>query len=153
MCDASWSAADRSAGYGYWIASERGKLGGGGPIMAAPADNNIAEMMAVANSIHAGIRSGLIQSGDRVLVQTDSLNAIKFFRHGPNDKQRGLQPFERLREIETRWSTVFGLKVMFRHVRGHSGRKEARFASNRHCDQRAHNGRMECKKRLANCTQ
>ena len=82
LCDASYCPDYKLAGYGFWIACKRGKLGGGGQIIESVGDTNTAEMMAICNAIYHGVAARLIERADEILIQTDSLAAIDRLRGG-----------------------------------------------------------------------
>lgn len=134
LADASHHPKHKVGGYGFWIASERGKLPGGGPFKNRVRDNNAAEMMAIVNALYEGARAGLIQEGDFVLIQTDSAYAIeRFWGRIPlrnNDAQAAFDQFHALlKRLDLRYD--------FRHVKGHSNVNDARSMANRMCDKRA----------------
>ena len=79
ITDASCSSSERIGGYGFWIASARGKLGGGGPFREHVENPGVAEMKAVSYALYEALKAGLLQAGDRVLVRTDCLSAIAAF--------------------------------------------------------------------------
>jgi len=134
ICDASYCPQQNVAGYGYWIASDRGKKGGGGQVVAAVLDNNTAEMMAVCNTLWHGIKNGLIQAGDEILIQTDCLSAIdRLGETKPATREQDKQVLEYFRKV----TLDHNLKISWRHVKGHTNHADARFAANRKCDQRA----------------
>lgn len=134
ICDASHCPQFHVAGYGYWIASDRGRKGGGGQILSDVFDNNTAEMMAICNTIWHGINTGLIQEGDQVLIQTDCLAAIdRLGEKLSSTRPQDLQALRYFREV------TFGksLQISWRHVKGHTNLQDARYAANRACDKRA----------------
>lgn len=142
IADASYCPEYKVAGYGYWIACGRGKQGGGGAIKTPVLNNIVAEMMAIANSLWHGLKEGLIAEGDEVLLQTDCIPAIEAFE----GERKRLVSEERsvvntLKDMQTR----FSLQFEFRHVKGHSGRKEARFVTNKLCDKRAKQAMREAR--------
>lgn len=135
LSDASYCPKYKVAGYGFWIACSRGKLGGSGQILEDVEDTNAAEMMAICNSIWHGVTDRLIERGDRLLIQTDSLAAIDRL-HGhrvvtlTQQQERIIAYYEKaVRRLE--------LSVQFRHVKGHTLCQESRFVANRICDKRA----------------
>mgnify|MGYP001764934985 CR=1 FL=1 len=135
LSDASYCPKYKVAGYGFWIACARGKLGGGGKIIEEVEDTNAAEMMAICNSIWHGVSEELILRGDELLVQTDSLAAIDRLRG-----QRVVTLTDQQNRIIAYYEKVvrrLDLKVVLRHVKGHTGNREARFVANRMCDKRA----------------
>lgn len=142
IADASHCPDTLAAGYGYWIASERGKLGGGGPMKKLAADSTSAEMQAVCNALYVAIRYQLVQPGDDVLIQTDCEAAIQAFQGRRNIRRphemEVLRYFHSLRERSS-------IVVSFRHVKGHTKRKEARYVTNNLCDQRAKEGMRQAR--------
>lgn len=135
ISDASYCPKYKVAGYGYWIASGRGKLGGSGQIVEEVEDTNSAEMMAVCNAVWHALTERLVEHGDALLIQTDSLAAIDRLRNKrvvtmTDQQTRILAYFEK---------TVrrMNLNVQFRHVKGHTIHQEPRYIANRMCDKRA----------------
>lgn len=135
LSDASYCPKYKVAGYGYWIACGRGKLGGGGQILEDVEDTNAAEMMAICNAVWHGVTDKLIQEGDNLLIQTDSLAAIDRLRGQrvvtvTEQQSRVIAYYEKaIRRLE--------LSVHLRHVKGHTLHQEARYVANRMCDKRA----------------
>lgn len=134
IADASFCPDTKVGGYGFWIANERGRKGGDG-IFKEEVENNIAaEMMALLNALSHAIKIGLIQDGEGVLIQTDCTPAIAAFmdeRKTVTQQEDGL----------IKWYKSFihdhKLSIEFRHVKGHSGKKENRYVANNICDRRA----------------
>ena len=135
LSDASYCPKYKVAGYGFWIACSRGKLGGGGQILEDVEDTNAAEMMAICNAVWHGVTDQLIERGDKLLIQTDSLAAIDRLRGQRvvtvTDQQKRIVAYyeKAVRRLE--------LNVQLRHVKGHTIHQEARFVANRMCDKRA----------------
>lgn len=136
ISDASWCPETRAAGYGYWIACERGKGPGGGSLRMLCSGSNAAEMMAIVRAVADGLKQGFIEPGDQLLIQTDSQAAIDAFTH-----KRSVGGDERLAYDEMR-KLLNGRRITtrFKHVKGHSNVQDARSVTNRMCDQRAKAG-------------
>lgn len=134
IADASHCPETKAAGYGFWIASDRGELGGGGEMKRIVESNITAEMQAVANALHIAIQRKLVQHRDQVLIQTDCVAAIEAFTGKrvtlQDHEQDVVKYFKKLRK-------ALSLSIEFRHVKGHTGKKEARFVTNHLCDKRA----------------
>lgn len=136
IADASWCPDTHMGGYGFWIAGERGKLGGGGrlcrsqPVINATA----AEMMALCNALYAAFKHELIHFGDEVLLQTDCLAAINIFKGIGTPLSE--QEEQALATLQTQ-RNMFELDFEFRHVKGHTSNPNARSVTNRLCDERA----------------
>lgn len=137
LTDASWDQKLLVAGYGYWVASDRGKRAGGGPFKNKVSSSNQAEMQACANALFIAIREGLVKEGDSVLFQVDNLHALRVLSM--------LQPpvvAEEIAILRYFQTLTVGkqIAVRFRHVKGHSNKKDNRFLANNHCDERARKG-------------
>ena len=133
IADASHCPETKAGGYGFWIASARGKRGGSGPLKGLVQTSTLAEMMAVVNALHQGLKFKLVEYQDSILIQTDCEAAMFAF-----GMSRTLSPDEKnvvlfLQFLETK----FNLTIAFRHVKGHSDKTDARFAANRYCDKSA----------------
>ena len=148
LADASHCPESKVGGYGYWIASNRGKKAGGGIFKGLVATSSLAEMMAIANAIHIAIRDHIIQQGDRVLVQTDCEAAIQSFSYG-----RSLTKSE-LRTVEYVLNLIKSLCVdlEFRHVKAHTSNKDKRSLANRNCDHTARQAMREARRKLQSQT-
>lgn len=144
IADASHCAQSKAGGFGYWIACERGKRPGGGPLKGTVRTSVIAEMMAICRALHDGLKMGLIQSGDDVLFQTDcrgAIDALQVMRLSSvsEDTKAVVEVFDKMVHKHN-------IKTSFRHVKGHTTNVEARFAANRACDQRAKVGMRQARR-------
>jgi ribonuclease HI len=146
IADASYCSQHKVGGFGYWIACERGKRPGGGPLKGSVPTSVIAEMMAICRALHDGVRMSLIQTGDDVLIQTDCRSAIDALQI-----VRLAAVSAKTREVIEVFDNIVRkakIKVSFRHVKGHTNNVEARFAANRACDQRAKTAMRQARKLL-----
>lgn len=135
LCDASYCPQYRVAGYGFWIACQRKRFGGGGAIKSSVDGTNTAEMMAICNAIWHGVGQKAIEKGDSLLIQSDSLAAIDRL-----DEKKVVSVTEQQQEVITYFREIIlkmDFSVKFRHVKGHTAHQEARFVANRMCDKRA----------------
>lgn len=130
IADASHCGETKVAGYGFWIASDRGKRNGGGAFKKGVSGALAAEMMALVNGVHQAKADGLLCHGDYLLLQTDSQGAICTFK---GERQSPLKKDEWAAKNKMEQLTQ-GITVRFKHVKGHSRFKDNRHASNRHCD-------------------
>lgn len=133
LTDASHCPDLKVAGYGFWIASERGKLPGSGVMKNLVRTSTLAEMQAVVNALWKGAKAGLIRKGDELLIQIDCEAAIYAFRHKRNVADDEKEVVEQLYRI----LTTLDLKCKFRHVKAHTGSDAARSRANDSCDKRA----------------
>lgn len=143
LTDASWDQVRQVGGYGYWIASGRGKRPGGGPFRNRVFSSNQAEMQAAVNALHIALREGLVEAGDMVLFQLDNQHAIRVF--GKAQKavvQQEITIVEHLYNLAEEHELVLN----FRHVKGHTNQSENRYVANAHCDRRAKKGMQEARR-------
>lgn len=134
IADASYCPETNKAGYGFWIASQRGKHGGDGILESDIENNIVAEMMALLNALHVAVRCGLVQQKDSVLLQTDCQPAIDAF------KGRRVNITAQETELIS-WYNEFilanKLHMRLKHVKGHTKNEDARFVVNNICDRKA----------------
>lgn len=135
IADASYCSQHKVGGFGYWIACERGKRPGGGPLRGSVSNSTVAEMMAICRALHEGITQGLIKKGDDVLIQTDCTPAIGMLQAFNANKMT--EETKKVIEVFDKLVKQAELKTSFRHVKGHTKLEEARYAANRACDHRA----------------
>lgn len=133
LADASHCPDTKAGGYGYWIASERGKKGGSGALNGAIQSSTLAEIMAIANAIYHGVNNGLVQGHDILLIQTDCESAIFAF----TSKRKGSVEEKKVIEYVQKVTRLLSLTVEYKHVKGHTNRSEARYAANNACDRAA----------------
>jgi ribonuclease HI len=136
LTDASWCPDTGAAGYGYWIASGRGKRPGGNTMRRASNPTH-AEMMAIANGLTLAVKAGLVERGDDVLVQTDSTDAIACLRGERMRYESFTLELAEVRSYVVAFALEHELRIEYRHVKGHSDRPKARYKANNHCDERA----------------
>ena len=144
MVDASYCHDTNAAGYGFWVASNRGHRPGSGAMRVHVSNALEAEMMAICNALYRSFKFNYIQAGDTVLVQTDCLGAIDRFTGNNRVKS----------EMERKALIVLNsiaksndLRVNFRHVKAHTRRKENRYRANNHCDTAAKKAMRKARER------
>lgn len=138
--DASVYDQHEAGGWGAWVKSERGRRYGGGAIKVDIKSSNEAEMMAIAKGLALGIKTGIIEKGDSVLIQSDNKCAIKNLESGdenhPKDKHKVVA-------IVNKIVKEHDLFLKYRHVKGHMGNGQKRYAVNEICDRLAKDGAKE----------
>lgn len=130
-------------------------------------DITIAEAMAVVNGLVAGLKIGLVQKHDILLIQTDNngvmsvLDGTAVRKITPAVRRRRKVSWKVLRrearyhnaEIQLVASTFkelserYALTIRWRHVKGHSGTKDKRSAVNSFCDDIARNHMRAARKK------
>lgn len=145
MTDASLCGIHKVGGYGYWIASQRGKEAGGGVFKGTISDSYEAEFKAVANTLHTAIQKQYVCSGDTVIIQLDNSGVIHCMS-GSNNIRSDIQE---VYDTIIRLRTEYDLILEFRHVKGHSNRKENRYVANNLCDIRAKKYMKQARKQHA----
>ena len=134
IADASFCPNTFKAGYGFWIASQRGKFGGDGVMKVDPVNNISAEMMALLNGLHVAVKRGLIRTKDSVLLQTDCQPAIDAFKR--NRKNISKQEIELVQWFRS-FTKEHKLHIKLKHVKGHSSNTATKYVVNNICDQNA----------------
>ena len=134
MTDASHCQQTGAAGFGFWCVSNRGKLAGGKPLNGKIKDSYEAEAKGVANSLVIGFRSGIIQEGDKVIIQLDNI-AVVFGINGKLEKKR--KDIKQVLDFINNFKIENNLSIECRHVKGHSKKTGNRFSANKHCDKLA----------------
>lgn len=143
MTDASVCPTLHVGGFGYWIASGRGKEGGGAPFKTVTKDSYNGELKAVVCSLHIAIKRGFVCTGDTVLVQLDNINVVNILNRDFTPTREDIIPL---------WDAVlsmvnsYQLKLQSRHVKGHTTRTESRYKSNACCDDRAREAMIKARK-------
>jgi ribonuclease HI len=146
IADASHCQQTKIGSYSFWAVSQRGKHSGLGTFKASVAGSTQAEMAAVVNALHCTLKLGIAIDGDEVLIQTDSQMAINCFTGNYRREKVGQKP-EVLAFVKLR--TDHGLKIEFRHVKGHSKTIDRRSAAQRLVDQAARKQMRMARKRAA----
>lgn len=146
IADASHCTQTGAAGYGFWIASERGKRPGGGPVKEKVDSSSAAEMIAIVNALYYSAKDQLVKKGDHVLFQTDCESAILAFQ---NKREQLTKDEKRAKDAFFSLKRLHGITFSFRHVKGHTTRPEARFVTNNLCDSRAKQGMRLARKQFA----
>lgn len=151
LADASHCPVTNAAGYGFWIASERGKKGGSGAFKTVLPSSTIAEMMAIVNALYCAIRFELVHKHDNVLIQTDCEAAIFALTNRRKLNNLEFECVSRMRLLLTEHS----LTVTYKHVKAHTTRTQSRYKSNNACDRAAKNAmrKMRASLTVANLNQ
>lgn len=144
LADASHCPDTKAGGYGYWIASARGKKGGSGVLNGAITSSTLAEIMAIANAIYCAIKINLVQGNDVILVQTDCESAI----FALTLKRKGSAEEKKVVEYIQKMVKLLSLKIEYKHVKGHTNSSEARFAANNACDRAARKAMRRARDRI-----
>lgn len=145
MTDASHCPRTGAGGFGYWCASERGKRPGGGSLNGVIKDSYEAEMKAVANALKASIDAGLVHENDTVLIQLDNLGVVNCISKKNNPRE----DVEHVLRYIFNYADKYHLKLISRHVKGHSRNTDQRSKANNHCDARAYEGMQQARKMLS----
>lgn len=129
ITDASFCQQTRAGGYGVWVASARGKQEFGGALRGTT-DSGETEAKAVCNGVWHAMNSGILHKGDVLLIQTDCMGALQLL-------QRQRQPRASEKDV-IMWFTKIvkdnDLKIRFRHVKGHTHKKDSRSKAQAKCD-------------------
>lgn len=134
ITDASHCSTSKAGGFGFWCVSDRGKLMGGKPLSGEIQDAYQAEVKGVANGLVIGLRSGIIQQGDKVIIQLDNITVVYGINGVLKKKRKDIAVV--LNFIKS-FAIENNLSIECRHVKGHSKNTDNRSMANKHCDKRA----------------
>ena len=130
LTDASFCPNTKAAGYGGWIASDRGKTMVGGAFKTSISCSEVAELAAVANVVSKATRLGLILPEDHLLIQVDCLRVINVTMGWSEPYLVGEADIHKyLVGLLSEFSTY-----RFKHVKAHTSGYDKRTRSNNHCD-------------------
>ena len=139
ISDASCSTDLQYAAYAFWAVSSRAKLAHSGPLKEPVGSTAEAEVKAVMNAVHIAKRAGVLCDGDDLLIQVDALGAIHALT-GVMTKSRTKLKYARYLKAFQDATQAHGIRVEFRHVKGHTKAEthgEARFRAQRNVDKAA----------------
>jgi ribonuclease HI len=132
ITDASHDPVSKACGWAWWLASDRGKVGGRGHEITPVFNSSVAETLAIFRSLSAACKQGLVQTGDEILIQTDCDGSICAIR--------GMRTF--IRDDEMAFANgvndlakMLNLALTMRHVKGHTAGKTPRTWINNKCDE------------------
>lgn len=131
IVDASFYDATCAAAYAFYAISQRDKLTYSGRFKQPITDSSHAELAAIANALHIVMPHPLAAGADKVLIQTDSKNAIKWLE----ERQCKHHPavLAHILGLIDKW----GIVAEFRHIKAHCGTAEPRFYCHNWCDKEA----------------
>jgi ribonuclease HI len=130
--DASFCHRTNAAAWAGWVKSDRGRVYRGGVIRVNILNSSEAEFCALANTLALAEKRRLLQIGDRMIAQTDSLRVQSVLSGTASLRlsQRERQVVNWVRDLVARMS----LRLDVRHVKGHLGSVTPRNAVNTVCD-------------------
>jgi ribonuclease HI len=155
FADASVCTQSHAAGWGAWVKRDGGvSQVFGGPFAASMKTPDDAEISALANALYRAVHWQLIEPGDVVMLQSDSLNSLTRIRGhigaANNGARGGLAvglPAKRARPLSTQAAAAVEvirklvadarLSLVVRHVKGHTGEGKGRSWVNAACDRTA----------------
>jgi hypothetical protein len=157
FADAShWGDA---GGYAYWARGDNQRIQGSG---AWPCPNiSEAETVGLAVALMISLDRLTIEDYGSIVLQSDSLDALTCFRDMGFGKQakssdRRLHQFTPYNDIQKAFvrkaggmAKERGLSIWLKHVKGHSGKDEARSWVNEWCDREAKDARRLCVSQMA----
>lgn len=167
--DASICPDTGCVGWAAWAKSDRGTARGDGALRRLTIDSGVAEAMAVVNGIVVAAQRGLIEPGDRIVVQTDNNSVMsvlrgearRYIRRADRDKteissaqlhDEVLRRNEEIDEVAATYAhlvRVLRVSVVWKHCKGHRGLEDRRAAVNTNCDERARDRMREARRVMA----
>jgi ribonuclease HI len=129
--DASFFDATKASAYALYGVSQRGTFKFSGRFQHQISDSTHAELAAIANALHIIMPNPLAAGAKRVLIQTDSKNAIKWLEE--RNCPRHPAVLAHILGLIDKWR----VDAEFRHIKAHNGTKEPRFYCHDWCDKEA----------------
>jgi hypothetical protein len=167
--DASICPDTGCVGWAAWARCDRGVIRADGTLKRLTIDSTAAEAMALVNGIVMAKQARILMPGDTILAQTDN-NGVMDVLHGETKRgirralrnRNDLDPRmiqeeinrrnEEIREISKTYQNIIqkmGLRLIWRHCKGHRGVQDPRAAVNTYCDKasriRMQGARTACK--------
>lgn len=133
ITDASSCPDTLVAGYGYWCVSGHGKEGSGGILKGDIKDSYEAELKGAINALIKCYKKGLIRDHDTVLIQLDNKGVVGLLNKDHLPRKDLIEAMKIFQEFTLKHH----LRILSRHVKGHTNKSDNRYAANRHCDERA----------------
>ena len=134
VSDASFCPKSGAAGYGVWIASNRGKKAFGNQFRHKMTSSNEAEVCAIVNAICFALKTRYLIASDTLVIDTDCRAAIQLLNRRRKSSTKREQT---ALEIYTSLVTKYNLTVYMKHVKAHTKSKDNRSLSNGYCDETA----------------
>lgn len=114
--DASYCPNSRKGGWAMWAKRKKDEqIVHSHHFKRKIKDNNVAEMMAIANSLKYLYNKGWLEPNTRVVIGTDSQTCINVFEKNSVTYKEMRQPFSVIKQIEKECK-IF---IVMRHVKGH----------------------------------
>lgn len=141
--DASFSENRKIGSYAYQIIGFNFTEKKSGPIPSRCWDSTEAEAKCIFNAIYfIANNTFLMQEVKRIIVNTDSLNAIHLFRNdyeniGKFNLNKPHLTYQKRRMNQWLKTRLAGKIVEFRHVKSHTGEQNSRSVANGWCDNAA----------------
>lgn len=130
--DASYCPDTSAGGWGAWCKSERGTICDGGILKMTANSSGMAELMAAVNAVKISLNKKIALPGDHILLQSDcqqvGTSLIQYSRDNLYDQ--GLL----IRDIFDEICQRYDIKVVYRHVKGHTRGHKPRLWVNNFCD-------------------
>jgi ribonuclease HI len=129
--DASYYHETGASAYAFWAVSERGKLTFSGRFTKKIEGSGHAELAAIANALHVVLPHPIAAGAKQVLIQSDCTGAIDRVKNKDSSRHGKL-----LQHILST-ADKYGVSVIMRHIKAHSGTGEPRLFCHDWCDKEA----------------
>lgn len=138
--DASYSHKKNAAGYAFYIKCDLFKIQKGGMFKTMPDNPMDAEMKCIANALHTLSSQKELPKCRLIVINSDCLNCFGLIKK-KSANSTGRKIYNILRELRKKTGMP---KFDFRHVKAHSGVKDARSYVNEWCDKEAKKWMRHC---------
>ena len=128
--DASFSRRLSRGTWACWFKNEGQTWRYSGILRETIVQSGDGELMAIANGLVAVVKKLEPKKGDKILVQTDSVEAIHALRCGAHVRPIAPAAVKHVKALQE----AHGFTYILRHVKGHKGAATPRNAVNTWCD-------------------
>ncbi len=132
--DAAFHTKHKVGAYAFWITSDLGRLKAHGVLKKTKSSCD-SEIQCILNALHYMGKAVVDRNISRIIINTDSMNAIHVFE-GNKDaiKRYRLKWAEHYKHI---FQKLVSVPVELRHVKAHKSTSDARSYVNDWCDKKA----------------
>jgi ribonuclease HI len=128
--DASWNRKTHQAVWASWAKLNGETIRNSGQLKSTVPQIGTAELVAIANGLYCISKQFQHAKGDKILIQTDSLEAI----HAINGQEHPRAQDRAIVVHIKAFAETHGWLLELRHVKGHRGTSSPRHAVNTWCD-------------------
>jgi len=140
--DASFSFKAKIGTFAFWITSNDGRIKHSGVLKGECHTSTEAEMKCICNALFSlAINEGLSRKTSKIIINTDSMNAIHVFTGDQKLIKKYKLDSNRYRMFANKYRKITSMvphaQIEFRHIKAHQKIESPRGYVNFWCDQEA----------------